>query len=644
MSEELDKFQTILREIPNLKAPGASGSRIKHLTEIAVRNVKQESKLIPLLYSACKSFPSSHKLGSMYIVDSIAKAYSEEAKRFNEDVSPQSPEGTFGAGLYKISELLDSLMDDALELSIVKSHTIKILKLLDIWERAETFDNKLIESIRAKHIKSTTPPGTPPPGRVKISDSKTSNGKSEESNSILLALASLAQKSNSNNSTPNPQNATPNQSQSSQNQNTNNILAQLSAISGGSNVASNAQSVQTNPSNQPSSNNNVLDALQQMQNSQMNLNQRNNNFRDEGSYSRRRDRSRSPRRDNYGRRERSPPRYNQPASLPQIPGRNGLPQPPNNFQPQNNFPVQNSMPPQNNFPQQSFQQPNNQYGSPNQQFNSPPVMQMIQQGEQNVPENPHFRPRNMGMDSNIPQGSIKVLSRTLFIGGVPRNMGEHELSDVLRPFAEVQSIILNHERKHAFVKVYSRAEAERAIASFNKDNALPLRTRWGVGFGPRDCCNYQQGISIIPIARLTDADRQWIVQAQWGGTGGQPLVSGIVVDEPDIEVGSGISSKAMSKKMPTNSTRNGPKSNRPGDVDGSYGSYNNNFAPNGGPNYNGMNQANPLQGLFNSGSGGPPPNMTGNPNLPPMPNFGMNGQQSNPNLGNQLSNFFNQQN
>ncbi|EGV61419.1 hypothetical protein CANTEDRAFT_124079 [Yamadazyma tenuis ATCC 10573] len=219
-------------------------------------------------------------------------------------------------------------------------------------------------------------------------------------------------------------------------------------------------------------------------------------------------------------------------------------------------------------------------------------------------------------------------------------MGEHELGDVLRPLAEVQSVILNSERKHAFVKVYSRKEAEQVIMSFNKDNALPLRTRWGVGFGPRDCCNYQQGVSIIPIQRLTEADKSWIVSAQWGGTGGQPLVSGVVVDEPDIEIGSGISSKAMSKKMPTNSARNGPKSNRPGEpeIEYSRGGYNGQQQ-----NFGGMNPGavNPLQGLFNNGA---PPN-----GLPQMPNYQQmnmnpNGNPNgNSNLGSQLSNFFNQQ-
>lgn len=140
------------------------------------------------------------------------------------------------------------------------------------------------------------------------------------------------------------------------------------------------------------------------------------------------------------------------------------------------------------------------------------------------------------------------------------NMKEWDLSRVLAPFADVQSVILNNHRKHAFVKVYSRREAENVLINFNKDGRLPLRIRWGVGFGPRDCCNYQHGYSVIPIHRLTDADKKWSLNAQWGGTGGQPLTSGIVFEEPDIVVGEGVSSKAISQKMPTDSGKNGPTS------------------------------------------------------------------------------------
>jgi protein NRD1 len=90
-----------------------------------------------------------------------------------------------------------------------------------------------------------------------------------------------------------------------------------------------------------------------------------------------------------------------------------------------------------------------------------------------------------------------------------------------------------------------------------------LQTRWGVGFGPRDCSDYSTGVSIIPIHRLTDADRKWMLTAPHGGSGGKPIVTGLVVEEPDIEIGAGVSSKAISRRMQTDKGgANGPKSTR----------------------------------------------------------------------------------
>jgi protein NRD1 len=44
---------------------------------------------------------------------------------------------------------------------------------------------------------------------------------------------------------------------------------------------------------------------------------------------------------------------------------------------------------------------------------------------------------------------------------------------------------------------------------------------------------------------LTEADRKWMLTAEYGGTGGQPLQTGMIVEEPDIEIGAGPSSKGM---------------------------------------------------------------------------------------------------
>jgi protein NRD1 len=39
------------------------------------------------------------------------------------------------------------------------------------------------------------------------------------------------------------------------------------------------------------------------------------------------------------------------------------------------------------------------------------------------------------------------------------------------------------------------------------------------------------------------------VTAEYGGTGGRPLEAGMTLEEPDIEIGAGVSSKAISQKI-----------------------------------------------------------------------------------------------
>jgi protein NRD1 len=68
---------------------------------------------------------------------------------------------------------------------------------------------------------------------------------------------------------------------------------------------------------------------------------------------------------------------------------------------------------------------------------------------------------------------------------------------------------------------------------------------------------------VIPISKLTDADRKWMLTAEFGGSGGQAIEPGMVVEEPDIEIGQGVSSKAISRRMQTDKGgSNGPKSGR----------------------------------------------------------------------------------
>ncbi len=166
-----------------------------------------------------------------------------------------------------------------------------------------------------------------------------------------------------------------------------------------------------------------------------------------------------------------------------------------------------------------------------------------------------MQPKFIRLDSSLPQQHIKVLSRTLFVGGA--NGSQQDIQGLFERYGEVQTCIANRDKRHAFVKMTTREHALNAkenlerLQSANDRETMGIarQTKWGVGFGPRECCNYQKGESIIPIDKLTDADMKWLLTAEYGGTGGQQVEGGMVLEEPDIEIGAGVSSKAMSKRV-----------------------------------------------------------------------------------------------
>ena len=161
----------------------------------------------------------------------------------------------------------------------------------------------------------------------------------------------------------------------------------------------------------------------------------------------------------------------------------------------------------------------------------------------------------IGSDPGLPPDTIKVLSRTLFVGGA--NGSQQEIQQLFERFGKVQTCIANRDKRHAFVKMTTRSHALNAKAGMERLQStndretmnIARQTKWGVGFGPRECCDYARGESIIPIHKLTDADMKWLLTAEYGGTGGSKVEGGMVLEEPDIEIGAGVSSKAMSKRV-----------------------------------------------------------------------------------------------
>jgi protein NRD1 len=84
-------------------------------------------------------------------------------------------------------------------------------------------------------------------------------------------------------------------------------------------------------------------------------------------------------------------------------------------------------------------------------------------------------PKHIQIDRLLPPGCIRVLSRTLFVGGVTSS--EPHLRSLFAKFGIVQTCIVNVDKRHAFVKMLNRKDAERARDGMEdyRDGANQLR-------------------------------------------------------------------------------------------------------------------------------------------------------------------------
>jgi protein NRD1 len=81
-----------------------------------------------------------------------------------------------------------------------------------------------------------------------------------------------------------------------------------------------------------------------------------------------------------------------------------------------------------------------------------------------------FKPRFIEWDDSLRPDRIRVLSRTLFVGGITSRIGEEKLREWFSRFGEVQSVILNTEKRCAFLKMYTR---DGAVAAREGMEAFP---------------------------------------------------------------------------------------------------------------------------------------------------------------------------
>ncbi|KAI0433275.1 hypothetical protein F5Y09DRAFT_352031 [Xylaria sp. FL1042] len=657
MSSAVAELEAGLNAMQNLKPPGVSGSRIATLTALCVNNVQSESVLIQKIYTHFKKAPATHKLGVLYVVDSVTRKWVDQAKQQGQPINSSAQDGTYAAGVHRVTELLPVLMNDIIQ-NAPGEQKEKIKKLVDIWEKGQTFPMSMIESFKQKlnappvsQNESTTPVGSPPPGVGLPGLSETKPSVTEAPNAIMEALANIARQNitappasasvpaatspfsipltqqgavaqqpalqtttQSQSSTPAPatfpaaahpisvpslpyqyvpqaQTQAPIQAQSfAPPVTTSNQAPGFPGVAPGAPTPAAAGGVDPNVQQQlmlikllsdqgvpmdkipliiagiqnstgasaavPPSAPPSMPPQPQLQPGQQPYGSLwgQEGYRPDESRDRSFNQVRSPPRYHDRSRSRSPPRHWDQR------GRDY-----GGFGP--------------NSPGGGRMDDRDRRGRDYRQ-RSPPG----RRGRSPTPPQDFPRPgaKWVEIDRSLPQGHIKVLSRTLFVGGV--TCSEAELRSVFGRHGQVQTCIVNKDKRHAFVKMVTRRDAVHAKEAMESGS---FRTRWGVGFGPRDCSDYQTGISIIPISKLTEADRKWMLTAEFGGSGGRPIETGLVVEEPDIEIGAGVSSKAISRRMQTDKGgRHGPKSSRSGDEDdmGRWRSKRDNRHDNGTPN------------------------------------------------------------
>ncbi|KAI9689435.1 MAG: hypothetical protein M1822_010086 [Bathelium mastoideum] len=636
--EDLDGH---LQALQARKPPGVSVGKVDAITKLCIEQVQSESALIQKIYTHFKKTAATHKLGILYVVDSVTRKWIEEARRAGQDItSSAAADGTFAAGVRRITELMPALMNELLQVAPADQKE-KISKLLDIWERSHTFPAEMLASMKqklnasAKDARSYTPDGSPPPNALGSVPPIQQNGQhagslpsqaafemqskpqgpsSQDASSILAALANMGNQAGTTQQPQQP--ATPNlanvanlqnnpiQSMQQQQQQppaqvpainpygsstpmapANNPAASLlSAFTGGANTQAPAYPQQS-PAVPAMPTGGGQDAL--MHQAQILSSLLSAGYTQEQILQ-----AYAALGNNSGASAPVAPSV-APSAQPSYAPNASVPGGGSGWEPSRDRDGYRS---RSRSPDYHRGASINRRDSPVYGEYNPSAARTSDSDDrrgrdrgrggrdkyrQRTPPPSNPAPRNnqavkwVEYDDTLPEGNIKVLSRTLFVGGAAGT--ESELRSIFSQFGQVQTCIVNLDKRHAFVKMANRKDAVAARAGMESTDDPNVRnkarqTRWGVGFGPRDCSDYSTGISVIPIHRLTEADRKWMLTAEFGGSGGRPIETGMVVEEPDIEIGAGVSSKAISRRMGPDhgSNRRGP-GNRGGGFGGGSG-------------------------------------------------------------------------
>lgn len=151
-------------------------------------------------------------------------------------------------------------------------------------------------------------------------------------------------------------------------------------------------------------------------------------------------------------------------------------------------------------------------------YSTVPIKQQRVDGQLSVSHNagsydPGSMQRIKLFDEFIGLDQVKVMSRTLFVGGVSSNISPEMIYDLFAKYG-AESVRVNYDKFTAFVKLNTRDNAETAKNELGAARVAlegqQLRVNWACGFGPRESFDRKTGISLINVSHLSEQDCKWL--------------------------------------------------------------------------------------------------------------------------------------
>lgn len=90
--------------------------------------LQSESVLIQKIYTHFKKTPGTHKLGVLYVVDSVTRKWLEQAKSQGQPINSSAQDGTYAAGVHRVTELMPVLMNDILQ-SAPEDQKVRVIRV-----------------------------------------------------------------------------------------------------------------------------------------------------------------------------------------------------------------------------------------------------------------------------------------------------------------------------------------------------------------------------------------------------------------------------------------------------------------------------------------------------------------------------------